>query len=258
MLSKNIPPKQTTCKCCKKTAHLYGVCDFNKSCQEAKGKFIPYCGIPVYYYKCSECGFIFTDSFNDWDIKKFKENIYNEEYLKVDPDYTLIRPKSNAEFVSNIFSELKNEIKIIDYGGGSGVLEKNLREMGFKEVVTYDPFYNEFSKKPIGLYNLVISFEVIEHVQDPYKPFEEMLALLDVENGLMMFSTLLQPSDIDNVKTDWWYISPRNGHISIHTSRSIKLLLDKLELNFVSVNENLHVAFKTTPFFYQKLFKMKA
>jgi 2-polyprenyl-6-hydroxyphenyl methylase/3-demethylubiquinone-9 3-methyltransferase len=248
---------QAICKCCKNTAYLYGICDFNKSCVEAGGKYLPHCGIDIYYYKCSNCGFIFTDYFDRYTIEEFKKHIYNEEYAEVDPDYDIIRPQGNAKVISSIFSQFKNEIRIMDYGGGNGVFASNLTQMGLKEVVTYDPFYKEFSEKPVGLYNLITSFEVIEHVPNPYETFERMVSMLDVENGLILFSTLLQPSNIDEVKTNWWYISPRNGHISIHTSRSISLLLNKLGLNFESANAVTHFAFKEIPFFARHLFKRR-
>ncbi len=69
---------QAICKCCKNTAYLFGICDFNKSCVEARGKYLPHCGIDIYYYKCSNCGFIFTDYFDRYTIEEFKKHIYNE------------------------------------------------------------------------------------------------------------------------------------------------------------------------------------
>jgi len=256
MYLNTIYRKQTQCKCCANIAYLYDVCDFNKSCEEAKKKYLPLSGIPIYYYKCLECGFVFTNAFDEWDMNEFKEHIYNEQYIDVDPDYVERRPSGSANIIHNLFSQSKETLKIIDYGGGNGIFEKRLFQFGFKNVKTYDPFYPKFSEKPSGKFNLLTSFEVIEHVPNPYETFEEMFSLLDLENGLIVFSTLIQPKDIDNMKTRWWYISPRNGHISIHSAKSIHKLLNKLKLNFASANTNLHFAFKTIPSFAKHIFRI--
>lgn len=247
-------PEHLACKCCGATARLYGECDLNKSCLELQGKFLPPSGIPVSYYRCPECGFVFCIDFDDATPEEFKEYIYNDGYAEVDPDYLSVRPNGNANLISDAFSGHKNEIAILDYGGGNGALQKSLASIGFRHVTTFDPFHEKYAARPDAGFRLVTSFEVVEHVPHPYEAFEDMISFLDQREGMIMFSTLVQPDDIDKVKTGWWYIAPRNGHLSIHTFNSLNVVLTKLGYRFASANPNLHFAFRDIPRFAKHLF----
>ena len=46
--------KNLVCPICATTAKLFDVVDFNKSCEEARGKFLELSGQPVYYAHCLE------------------------------------------------------------------------------------------------------------------------------------------------------------------------------------------------------------
>ena len=52
----------------------------------------------------------------------------------------------------------------------------------------------------------------MEHVPDPLGTVADMAGFLKAE-GVIVFSTLLQPKNFDQIKLEWWYASPRNGHI---------------------------------------------
>ena len=42
---KSAHAKTVKCKCCNGSARLYGVCDFNKNCEELRGKFLELSGL---------------------------------------------------------------------------------------------------------------------------------------------------------------------------------------------------------------------
>jgi 2-polyprenyl-6-hydroxyphenyl methylase/3-demethylubiquinone-9 3-methyltransferase len=69
------------------------------------------------------------------------------------------------------------------------------------------------------------------------------------EPGLILFSTLLQPLDIDRLGLDWWYAGPRNGHVSLYSRMSLERLTRPLGLTFRSFNEGTHVAYRGIPEF---------
>ena len=120
-LAKIIGPvaPTTPCKVCGEDADLYGVADFNKSCEELRQKYLRLSGVPVYYHRCSACGFIFTCAFDHWTSLDFKKHVYNDDYILVDPEYAEIRPGSNAGFVAGLIGN-DRALKCLDYGGGNG------------------------------------------------------------------------------------------------------------------------------------------
>ena len=107
------------CKICGGATALYGVVDFNKSCGEANGIRLPLSGVPIYYRRCANCEFLFTDAFDDWSDEQFKAHIYNDGYGAVDPDYETVRPHSNADVVKQLWGPHKAQTRVLDYGGGN-------------------------------------------------------------------------------------------------------------------------------------------
>src|ERR1700753_3372980 len=119
------------CKIGSGPSPLFGVVDFHKSCIEAQGQRLPLSGRPIYYRRCTACGFAFTDEFDDWSAETFLAHVYNSSYIHVDPDYTSVRPLSNASVVANTFRDARESIAILDFGGGNGVFASHLASQGF-------------------------------------------------------------------------------------------------------------------------------
>ncbi|MGB8599052.1 MAG: class I SAM-dependent methyltransferase [Burkholderiales bacterium] len=165
----------------------------------------------------------------------------------MDPDFKQARPTSNAGFIADLFANFKN-IGVLDYGGGNGTLEKLLRENGFTDVTTYDPFSPLHSVKPKRQFDLIVSFEVFEHTTDPKKTTQDVLSMLK-QGGMLMFSTLMQPANIEAVKTSWWYIGPRNGHVSIHSEQSLQVLADAAGYQLGHFNQGTHLLCRDIPYF---------
>ena len=108
--------------------------------------------------------------------KSLERRIYNRDYLLVDPDYVEMRPAANARMVAESFPDAKKSIRILDYGGGSGLLAERLRETGFS-AATYDPF-SRFDEVPEERFDLITCFEVMEHVPQPRETVAAMASLL--------------------------------------------------------------------------------
>lgn len=254
MILKPVSDAPTPCKICDEPAPLYGVVDFHRCCEIPGGKRLPLSGIPVYYRRCEACGFLFTDAFDGWSEAEFKAHIYNADYLAIDPDYTEKRPLSNAGVVEQLFGAHKAELRVLDYGGGNDVLCSALRATGFPVAATYDPFVADYARRPEGTFDLVTCFETIEHMPDPMAGIAAILASL-AEPGLVLFSTLLQPQDFDKLSLNWWYVGPRNGHVSIFSRNALVLAWRHYGYQTASFNDNLHVAFQTLPAFAKHLLK---
>jgi 2-polyprenyl-6-hydroxyphenyl methylase/3-demethylubiquinone-9 3-methyltransferase len=225
-----ISATHTACKCCFAAAPLYGVADFNKHCNVHDPFGLT--GIPVYYYRCPQCGFIFTTAFDNFTRADFDRWIYNDQYPRVDPDYHQTRPRANADKLAAMFRDHK-DLRILDYGGGTGLLSDLLNEHGFANVRTYDPHVPQFSARPDGRFELIVAFEVVEHATQPRDVFFEMISLLEGP-GLLLFSTPIQPANINDLGMNWWFIGPRNGHLSIHTPQSLRHIASERNLRLVS------------------------
>jgi 2-polyprenyl-6-hydroxyphenyl methylase/3-demethylubiquinone-9 3-methyltransferase len=220
---------------------MVGSVDFNKSCEDRRGMRLPIYGHAIYYRRCPACGFLFTDAFDDWTPEDFATHVYNADYVQVDPDYGQLRPVGNAAFVARLFEARKSRLNALDYGGGNGAFAKCLRAHGFKRCDAYDPFTPGYDTLPQETYNLVTCFETFEHTPDPVGCVRAIIDRL-AEDGVVLFSTLVQPEPFDAQGLRWWYVGPRNGHISLHSAKSLALLWEQQGCSFSSVNENMHMA----------------
>ncbi len=250
---RSICDKQTQCKCCGGRAFPYGVVDFHKNCELYRKNALDISGVPIYYHRCPTCGFLFTTAFDHFTNQDFQQHIYNEEYSLIDPDYQDARPRLNAGILSNLFQKDRPK-RILDYGGGSGTLAQMLQTVGFPRVVTYDPFVSQFAAKPSDRFDCILCFEVVEHATDPGGLFADMKELL-TDSGIILFSTLVQPEDIDKLGLNWWYAAPRNAHISLHTKPSLAQIGHRLGFTLGSFNESYHVFFREIPEFAKHFLK---
>jgi 2-polyprenyl-6-hydroxyphenyl methylase/3-demethylubiquinone-9 3-methyltransferase len=246
-------PLEAPCKCCAGTARLYGLVDFHKNCESQRREVLALSGIPIYYYRCPGCAFLFTTAFDHFSTDDFKRYVYNADYIRVDPEYADFRPRANARFVAEQFCAGR-PASVLDFGGGNGVLAEVLRAAGFPRVDIFDPYVPQFAARPNDRYDCVLSFEVVEHSPDPAAIFREMNDLL-APGGIVLFSTLLQPADIDSQGLNWWYVGPRNGHVSLFSQASLLKLLEPLALRMASANDNLHMLYREIPDFARHLIR---
>ena len=137
-------PLEYDCPVCANRARLYDVVDFNKSCEESNGLFLPLSGTPVYYALCSHCGFLFAPEFQDWSREDFLTKIYNDDYIVVDPDFEKKRPEESAAMLHKLFGDHKKKFRHLDFGGGDGEMSRRLRERGW-DSQSWDPFFDPAS-----------------------------------------------------------------------------------------------------------------
>ncbi len=246
----SLPP----CPVCSSDCRLHDVVDFNKSCQSANGRFLPLLGIPIYYALCETCGFCFSPDMCQWSTDDFSAHVYNDDYKLVDPDYEVDRPTANAAFVSSLFPGMTPDIRHLDYGGGNGQMASILRSQG-GSCVSYDPFADG-ARDPMALgpFDLITAFEVFEHVTDVGALMSRLVSLR-AEDGIILFSTLTSDGHIHaHQRLDWWYASPRNGHISLFSKTSLSVLATRYSFNFGTLAEGVHVFWKKAPPFAAHLF----
>lgn len=244
-----MPPAPETCPCkiCGKVSPLYGAVDFNRHCGVGRVS-LPESGMPIRYHRCPSCGFLFTAALDTWGPDEFRDEIYNNEYILVDPDYAEARPAANAAFLAELFSPARESLTVLDYGGGSGRLADALVRNGFLAAETYDPLNPRFAELPGRRFPIVACFETLEHVPDPSQEIARIAGCV-AEEGIVVFSTLVQPEDFDRIGLAWWYLAPRNGHISLFTRKALAHVWWQQRFHVISLSDNLHFAFRTIPRF---------
>jgi SAM-dependent methyltransferase len=235
------------CPVCEGESAPLDVVDFNKCCEEIRGKHLPLSGIPIYYNLCDSCGFCFAPEFCDWTLEDFEREIYNQEYESIDPDYIEARPRENAKSVVAMLDSAPSQIRHLDYGGGNGLLSDTLFQKGW-DSTSYDPFVNrDVAQTDLGTFDLITAFEVFEHVPNVNRLVSDLAALLRPE-GIVAFSTLVSDGNLARgQRLTWWYASPRNGHISLFSHNSLIILAAKRGLKFGSMSPGRHVFWRNVP-----------
>ncbi len=210
------------CKVCGAHARFFDAVDFNKCALEHDTYLYGPAGIPVPYFRCDLCGFLFTSFCDDWSPQDFSRFIYNDAYLRVDGDYSSDRAMRIADRFADRLSQFRSA-RILDYGAGRGVFADCMNRRGF-QVESYDPF--SLPNRPEGKFDIVTCFEVIEHSPDPLRTLQDMRSFLS-DDGCVFLSQALQPADIGRIRCSWWYAAPRNGHISMFCDRTFARLAEQ-------------------------------
>lgn len=229
---RNSRPKVVRCKICRGKAHFFDIVDFNKYCGQHEAFLSDISGVEVPYYRCELCEFTFTDFCDEWTTEDFRTFIYNDDYEVVDPEYKTIRPAYTADNVAKILEGCE-EIRIIDYGSGSGQFAQEMRCRGFSTVHSYDPFSSP--EMPSGRFSVACLFEVIEHMPDPMKTLQDIVSEILESSGVIILTQSIQPVDFKETRGRWWYIGPRNGHISTYSEKTFERICRSLDLVYFNL-----------------------
>jgi hypothetical protein len=130
------------------------------------------------------------------------------------------------------FLETYPEVQtILDYGCGEGSLKEFVEDKGIKKDWTlYDPGMKGLDKKPTGQFDLVITTDVLEHVE-PYM-IKPVLAELKSLTKDFLFN------DIACYLTNTKFIKgPYIGqdlHISLHAPDTWKMWLSELDMDVIA------------------------
>jgi len=225
--------------CSKPTKHLDTI-DLSTNCL---GLFFTSDATPIEYVLCAHCGFCFSPTMYAWSDRHLSETVYNSEYVLVDPDFVSERPTNVFKALVNAFPDPKN-IKHLDYGGGNGLLSSLLKEVGWS-TQTYDPFMYD-NKIIVGnKFNLITAIEVFEHCTRPQQLMKQISSLLS-STGVLLLTTLLSDGNLQKPLT-WRYASPRNGHVSLFSYTSLRMLAKQYNLNLYSPSNNQHFLYKKAP-----------
>lgn len=191
----------------------------------------------VQYYRCSGCGFIFTES------PYWLAEAYTEPITRLDVGLVYRNEQMAGVTQAVIQTWFDSRKKFIDYGGGYGMLVRMMRDRGF-DFYRYDEhcdnlFANSFDLTDVPPFRaeLLTAFEVLEHLPDPVAGLETMLGLSDT----ILFSTMTQP-DADVTPATWWYVNPHAGqHVSLFSRDALQTLAGRFGLHYVGNKQHVHL-----------------
>ena len=229
------------CKICGGEGKPVDILDLNKSCSSGRFPTKP-SFVPIVYWQCSRCFFIFTDYFDKFTAEEWRTYIYNEDYMSIDPDFQIERPLVNARMLRSFLFNKRDDVIGLDYGAGNGRTAFLMRERGWI-YDSFDPYgYTDISPDRINRYNFCSAIEVFEHLTDPIAALSAILEKCDPNKLIIMISTAASDGAISSqTGLSWWYAAPRNGHVSLYSSQSFQVLAARAGLSCVFV--------KSGPFF---------
>lgn len=189
----------------------------------------------VQYFVCPVCTFVQTEE-PYWLSEAYSEGIARTDIGLVGRNLRMSRV---AAAVISVF--FRSDAQFLDYGGGTGMFVRLMRDYGFdfywSDRHTLNQFAVGFEDIPGHSYELVTAFEVLEHLVDPVTTLQEVLRRSDA----VLFSTQLVPASRPSPE-DWWYYTLDTGqHISLYSRQSLVLLSERLGVHFYTNGMSVHL-----------------
>lgn len=243
------PASPPACKLCGSQSQFLESCDFHANAKLRCGYYdkplLP-AGLMIDYYICPSCGFTFTPFMDTWLPGDFATYVYNKDYPRIDGSYNGYRAGACANIFYLGFHDYLSQLDFLDYGGGIGVLAALLQAFGARRSLSYDPFARGVTR-PTGTFNVVTCLEVLEHSINPRQTVADLVSFADPDSSLIFVSTECTPPDIREQKTNWWYITPRVGHVSFFPQTCLDSLFAAHGMRMVHIESHTHIAYRQWP-----------
>lgn len=187
------------------------------------------------YLRCTACGYLWADA------PHWLAEAYSQAIAALDTGIVVRNLWLADACCALLGSSLRGVRTLVDYGGGTGLLVRTLRDRGhdawWMDAYCENLLAAGFEAVPGAHYDLLTAFELVEHLPDPMEGFRRMRALAP----RLLLSTDLQPGDGTDLRA-WRYLAPEAGqHIGFFTRRSLEIVGEQLGLRLSSNGSNLHV-----------------
>ena len=153
------------------------------------------------YFECSLCASLQTEN------PLWLHHSYSDEFhmLGVESAYRSIWAQALVHFCAQV---LRIQGKILDWGGGHGLLCRLLRDLGYDAWLhdrrTENLYVPGFQAESISGFSLITAFEVFEHLANPAA---EAGTLLAASPDFLIVGT----GRYQGQGSDWDYLFPHHG-----------------------------------------------
>lgn len=172
------------------------------------------------YSKCTKCASVQADN-PTWIEKAHSKAISNLDTGLVS------RCLSSSRLISTLlFLEGKRATEGIDWGGGTGLLTRLLRDQGFG-VRSYDRYakaehaegFEATLEEAEGTATFITSIECFEHLINPIDAYKEVT----LRKEYFIFTTeIIDTPPPDPAERTWWYFVPGSGqHITFASKQGL-------------------------------------
>lgn len=192
------------------------------------------------YLRCKACGYLWAEA------PHWRDEAYSSAIAALDTGIVVRNLWLIDVCCALLGTSLRQVRSLVDYGGGTGLLVRALRDRGhdayWMDAYCENLLAGGFEAASDRQYDLLTAFELVEHLAEPMAAFARMKAMAP----RLLVSTDLQPHDLRNLH-EWRYLAPESGqHIGFFTRRSLEAVAEQLGLKLSSNGLNLHLLAEST------------
>jgi Methyltransferase domain len=191
-------------------------------------------GHTVQFFACKACGSVRTEE-PFW---------LDEAYSRPSPDLGLVnRNEGTASLLPLVLRQWKRNGSFCDFGGGTGMLTRMMRDRGYNYFCFDSMATNQFARgfdAPIHSkrWAAISAIEVLEHIPRT----NEVVATLFDNTDCLLFQTQILPSSPAPDLENWWYYLLSEGqHVSFPSRDGIKALARSLNLHYYYAGKSFHI-----------------
>lgn len=207
------------------------------------------------YQRCKDCGLVYLSPCPNDEIRSwYLSNSIGLKFWRENMPSKTINSRSElhlgrADFIEKALINFCNSEnrKLIEVGAGNGELAEILSERSlFDEIILIEPqpleislpacsvLQSELSKVDLDTpANVIIAFEVLEHINDPKEFFTDISKIIE-KDGLLIMST----PNVDGFEVS--LLGSRSNaimfdHVRLYSPASIKVLLEQVGWELILV-----------------------
>lgn len=144
-------------------------------------------------WRCPDCQSLHCEKVDDL------ESYYKDYVFRCAPSGYFFNQWFRILLKRLVRSGLRPEDSLLDYGCGSGLLLEYLKRHGYRNCHGYDPYVERYRDESVlnQTYDVILSFDVIEHVESPQVLVTSLKKLIKSDGWLCIFTPRADGIDLE-------------------------------------------------------------